>query len=158
MVSKKKSYLTKIVFRVSLTLFEIVQQENSIKGPTHIKGYIGEDASFMWNTTDQKKILSASWGIRKGTIPDPQFISVNSYNGRMTKNKDIGDTLKRRVEFLGNLTIGRAWFVLKNLTINDTNEYIASISDDESSDLPHYVRLVVAEKEKGKPFTFMGVI
>ncbi|XP_031553184.1 uncharacterized protein LOC116290324 isoform X1 [Actinia tenebrosa] len=100
----------------------------------------------MWNTTDQKEILAVSWGIRKGNIPDPQFISVNGYHGRVTKNKDIGDTLKRRVEFIGNLKIGRAWFVLKNLTVNDTNEYIASISDDVSYDIPYYVRLTVAKK------------
>ncbi|XP_031555416.1 uncharacterized protein LOC116292276 [Actinia tenebrosa] len=102
----------------------------------------------MWNTTDQKEILAVSWGIRKGNIPDPQFISVNGYNGRVYINENIGDTLKRRVEFLGNLTIGRAWFVLKNLTVNDTNEYIASISDDVSRVLPYYAHLMVAEKGK----------
>ncbi|XP_031555282.1 uncharacterized protein LOC116292159 [Actinia tenebrosa] len=102
----------------------------------------------MWNTTDRKEILSVSWGIRKGNIPDPQFISVNGYHRRVTKNKDIGETLKRRVGFIGNLTMGRAWFVLKNLIVNDTNEYIASISDDVSRVLPYYVRLNVTEKEK----------
>ncbi|XP_031552313.1 uncharacterized protein LOC116289506 isoform X2 [Actinia tenebrosa] len=129
----------------------------SIKGPTHIRCSIGEDASFMWNTTDQKEILSARWGIRKGSIPDPQFISVNGCNGKVHLNKDIDATLKKRVEFIGNLTIGRAWFVLKNLTVNDTNEYIASISDDVSRFLPYPVRVMVAEKDKGKPCTFLGV-
>ncbi|XP_031555697.1 uncharacterized protein LOC116292496 isoform X2 [Actinia tenebrosa] len=134
-----------------LNFFEIVQQVYLIKGPKHINGSIGEDALFMWNTTDRKEILAVSWGIRKGNIPDPQFISVDGYHRRVTKNKDIGETLKRRVEFLGNLTMGRAWFVLKNLTVNDTNEYIASISDDESSDIPYCVRLNVTEKRKEKP-------
>ncbi|XP_031556086.1 uncharacterized protein LOC116292878, partial [Actinia tenebrosa] len=136
-----------------LTNLEIVKQdkENSIYSPSDIEGSIGEDALFMWNTTEQNEILAVSWGIRKGNIPDPQFINTNKYDGKVNINEDIDAALKKRVEFIGNLTIGRAWFVLKNLTVNDTNEYIASISDELSSALPYYVRLMVRARSKVTP-------
>ena len=101
----------------------------------------------MWNTTNQGQILSVSWGIRKGNIANPQFINV--YDNEVDKNEDLEEAFRNRTEFIGDLNKGRAWFKLKNLTVNDTNEYIASISEDTTRDLPYYVRLEVKEK-RGK--------
>jgi hypothetical protein len=51
-----------------------------------------------------------------------------------------------RVDFTGNLADGHAWFVIKNLDVNDTNEYIAIISDHVSRVLPYPVHLQVVRK------------
>ena len=103
----------------------------------------------MWNTTDQRKILSVRWGIRKGNIAEPWYISVNVYNNKVNKDEYLEEAFRNRIEFIGDLKKGRAWFKLKNLTVNDTNEYIASISDNVTRDMPYYVRLEVKEK-RGK--------
>lgn len=36
---------------------------------------------------------------------------------------------KNRVGFIGNLTMGRAWFTLRNVTFDDAREYFAVIRD-----------------------------
>ena len=124
--------------------------EGPIEGPPYINGHIGEDAFFLWNTTDKGKIFSASWGIRKGSIAEPWYINVNVHNNRVDKNKDMEEALGKRTEFIGDLNNGCAWFVLKNLSFSDTNEYIASISRDGTTVRPYNVTLKVREKKRGK--------
>lgn len=114
---------------------------------------MGENAVFMWNTTDGKRILSAIWGLRNGEMADPQFINVNALQltaGKVHFNTNLTQQYVGRIDFIGNLTAGHAWFILKNLNINDTNEYIARISDisDVSGVLSYPVHLIV--KDKGK--------
>jgi hypothetical protein len=117
-----------------------------IIGPTLLKRYEGENALFLWNTTDNKKIMLVGWGLRKGNHAYPWFISVNSYDRKVNFNLDMDPRYIGRVKFIGNLTVGHAWFVITNLNINDTNEYIASISDNAKRVIPYPVRLEVKER------------
>ncbi|XP_031555374.1 uncharacterized protein LOC116292234 isoform X2 [Actinia tenebrosa] len=119
-----------------------------ITGPAELTYKIGETAQFKWSTSDSSAILSATWGIKKGNIPDPQFINVDILRNKGNLNSFLEPNLMMRLSFEGDLQRGRAWFTLKNVTVNDTNVYIASISDDVTRVLPYTVALTVKEKEK----------
>ena len=107
---------------------------------------MGGDVIFKWNTTNGTEILSAVWGIRQGDTPDPQFINVNALTGNPIIS-DLPQQYNGRVDFVGNLTQGHAWFVIRNLNMNDTNDYIARISEDDVSKLRSYpVRLIVKDR------------
>jgi hypothetical protein len=117
---------------------------------------VGDDAFFNWTTRDGKTMFSASWGIQKGNVADPQFINTNVYTKVVNFNKNIDAKYKYRLLFVGNLSAGHAWFMIKNLSTNDTNEYIASIRDDESGYVSYTVHLVV--KIRGKSLILTDII
>ncbi|XP_031550492.1 uncharacterized protein LOC116287924 [Actinia tenebrosa] len=119
-----------------------------ITGPAELTYKIGETAQFKWSTSDSSAILSATWGIKKGNILDPQFINVDILRNKAYLNLFLEPNLMKRVAFEGDLNKGRAWFTLKNVTVNDTNVYIASISDYVYRVLPYTVTLTVKEREK----------
>ena len=88
-----------------------------IVGPSHKLLVTGENAILMWNTTDGKRILSATWGLRNGNIADPQFINVNAMTGLVRFNAKMDPRYDGRVDFIGDIKQGHAWFVLSNVTI-----------------------------------------
>ncbi|XP_031551361.1 uncharacterized protein LOC116288681 [Actinia tenebrosa] len=109
----------------------------TIVGHTRLQDLVGNDVIFKWNTTDGREILSAVWGLGNGQMADPQFINVNTKTGK-TISPSLPKPYTGRVDFVGNLSQGHAWFVIKNLTSNDTAEYIARISDGDVSELHSY--------------------
>jgi hypothetical protein len=117
--------------------------------PSYIRRFVGEDALLMWNTTNHSIIRSAIFGLSKDGMPDPQFINVNTLTGKVNYNPKMPRRYYGRVEFIGKLTAGHAWFIISNLQINDSNEYIARITVDASTVKSHIVRLVVLEARKG---------
>jgi hypothetical protein len=113
---------------------------------------VGEDAKFMWNTTDGKSILTVTLGLFKDGVPDPQFINVNSLTGRViiTYNQNLSQlNYVGRVKFIGNLKEGHAWFILMDLILNDTNKYVARIGNGDHEVLLKSVELHVKEKKPG---------
>ncbi|XP_031555118.1 uncharacterized protein LOC116292027 [Actinia tenebrosa] len=70
-------------------------------------------------------------------MADPQFINMNTINGK-TISPSLPKPYTGRVDFVGNLSQGHAWFVIKNLTSNDTDVYIARISYGDVSELQSY--------------------
>lgn len=119
-----------------------------IRGPKSVELSEGGNAEFMWNNTCGKRIISVTFGIRKGNIANPQLINVDIINRKIYFNNFMDRKYKGRVGFTGDLEAGYAWFTLKNLTIDDCDWYIASISDKVTRVLPYPVQLVV--KKKGK--------
>lgn len=109
----------------------------------------------MWNTTSRSAIKSAIFGLSKEGMADPQFINVNMLTGKVHYNPNINKTYYGRVDFVGNLTAGWAWFIIKNLQVNDTNEYLARITVDVDTVKSYTVKLQVRKSnelqdQKGK--------
>jgi hypothetical protein len=122
-----------------------------ILSPKNLTQYAGEDVKIMFNTTLGNFILAANLGLEGDReCPDPKFITVIIANQSVTANQSVAcssdlnvskaASYKGRVNSIGNLTKGQAWFEITNLTMNDTNRYLACIREDSS--------------EKYKPFSF----
>ncbi|KAK3751110.1 hypothetical protein QZH41_016237, partial [Actinostola sp. cb2023] len=107
----------------------------TVNGPnkdTVLIGMVGGNATFLWTTTGTK-ILEAKWGLYdnvKGPVW-PSFIIVDSsgvvFNSELDK---VAPRYKNRVHFIGNISQGHAWFVITNLSLDDSNTYAAKILED----------------------------
>lgn len=107
---------------------------SGISNPVDITKTLGGEAKFFWNTTTGASILEAKWGLFDGSGVFPVFIIVNTkkpgviqYNPSL--NTSQASRYRNRVDFIGNISAGQAWFVLTNLLANDTNEYAANIKE-----------------------------
>ncbi|XP_031573321.1 uncharacterized protein LOC116307291 [Actinia tenebrosa] len=65
----------------------------------------------------------------KNTEHDSQLVNINTYIQKVNYNSNMHPRYKNRVYFVGNLTMGHAWFTLRNVTLKDTREYFAVIRD-----------------------------
>lgn len=98
--------------------------------------------TFTW--TRDEKILEATWGICSGSATaDPQYIFVRAINETPHINAALDPNLKSRIRYIGNLTVGHAWFALFNVTDSDSKCYVGLIREENSSTMPNYVRLIV---------------
>lgn len=106
----------------------------------------------MWNTTSGNNILSVTWGLlgsdAKTITPQIIYISIRT-NGPVLFTDNANSAAVRykgRVSWVGDLNAGHAWFKLTNLTLNDTNQYAASIREQGESEgtLKTSIHLTVA--------------
>ena len=110
---------------------------STVIGPTNLYGNVGQNAYFLWNTTGNN-IIVTTWGLYDSSLQaaKPSFISVDFRTSVPEYSIDLDSTASRykgRVEYIGSLSLGRAWFILKNLNVDDTNEYVAEIRESGST-------------------------
>jgi hypothetical protein len=115
----------------------------SIEAPNSITRNVGQDALFLWNTTNGNTILAAKWGLfkTKGAAPDPQFIQTDVLSNAPSFGSALDSTAssyKGRVDFIGNLSAGHAWFKISNLIRSDTNQYVAGIREKGIGNYVYY--------------------
>ena len=110
-----------------------------------VLSFVGQNVTLMWNTTNNKPIKSAIFGISHEGLADPQFINVNTLTGKVHYNPKMCEAYAGRMDFVGELASGLAWFRIKNLQLNDTNEYLARITVDVDKVKSYTVRLTVRQ-------------
>ena len=99
---------------------------STVIGPTNLYSNVGQNAYFLWNTTGNH-ILATTWGLHSQRVK-LVLITVNFITHYSSASR-----YKGRVEYIGNLSLGHAWFILKNLNVDDTNEYVAQILEGGTS-------------------------
>ncbi|XP_031573316.1 uncharacterized protein LOC116307289 isoform X3 [Actinia tenebrosa] len=119
---------------------------NVISPENPIICHVGDEALFNWTTDDGRIIYSANWGIKNGNHPDSQFINTNVFTTVVNYNKNMDPKYRPRVYFVGNLKMGRAWFKLKNVSLNDDLKYVANIRESKGGVLAYIVQLKVKKK------------
>ncbi|XP_031573318.1 uncharacterized protein LOC116307289 isoform X4 [Actinia tenebrosa] len=120
---------------------------NVISPENPIICHVGDEALFNWTTDDGRIIYSANWGIKNGNHPDSQFINTNVFTTVVNYNKNMDPKYRPRVYFVGNLKMGRAWFKLKNVSLNDDLKYVANIRESKGGVLAYIVQLKVKKKD-----------
>jgi hypothetical protein len=137
---------------IFLRIFIAVLGEILIPKETLVRN-VGQDAKIMFNTTHGNSILAAKFGLDGGKdYPDPKLITVIDKNGTEKPyysdlDNPVAASYKERVSFFGNLKKGHAWFLIQNLTINDTNQYQANIREDSSGDYGKKITVNLIVKE-----------
>ncbi|KXJ09496.1 hypothetical protein AC249_AIPGENE28508 [Exaiptasia diaphana] len=137
---------------VICTLFHLCDLSTVAQGtiPPHSPLLIqaGKDAVFRWTTENGNEVVAVSWGLKKDNRIYPQFIYVS---------KIIPAKNSKKYSFAGNLTIGRAWFILSNVLINETGDYAADIREKgQQAGILHAAHLQVSAEhfyEKGVMLT-----
>lgn len=75
----------------------------------------------------------------------------------LTPSEDIYDTpYKERVSFVGNLSAGKAWFKLTNVTLSDSHDYLAEIREKVASGKANFLttKLMVTGKFNKLPYIY----
>ncbi|XP_031560036.1 uncharacterized protein LOC116296189 [Actinia tenebrosa] len=134
-----------IYYTAFFTTMCISDQVDNILWLPSVEGFVGDNVTLMWNSTNNRSIKSAVFGLSKQGMADPQFINVNTLTGKVHHNFNISKAYAWRVDFVGNLVAGRAWFIIKNLQLNDTNEYLARITIDVDTVRSYTVKLNVRQ-------------
>ena len=123
-----------------------------IKTPGNLIKNVGQDVVFMFNTTNNNRISSSTWGLlgSDGVTIIPQFIYISKRIGGPILSNDLDSTAvgyKGRVSWVGNLKAGHAWYKITNLTLQDTNQYVTAIREQGQDEVStHSVHLTVAGK------------
>lgn len=100
----------------------------------------------MWNSTNRHRILEAKWGLLSDGLVNPQFIYVDISNNPIIST-DLDRTAPRykgRVHWVGDISEGHVWFKLTNLTLNDTNQYVAGIVEERKPSIIYSTKLTTA--------------
>jgi len=121
--------------KIDVMLLSFVVVCNVIS-PTDLVGTVGGSTTFLWTTTGTK-ILEAKWGLydRMNDLVSPRFITVSILipgdGVDISSDLDnVASRYKNRVHFIGNISQGHAWFVITNLSLDDSNTYAARIRED----------------------------
>lgn len=146
----KYSILDTKCFIYSKQHYHCVSVDSAIVNIQPITRNVGEFADFLWNAS-VTPIVGSQWGLVDPSgynAPKPLFISI-VFGENVSFSNDLDTVVKsykNRVHFIGNLSIGRAWFRITDLNINDTNQYRATIQENLQPMLSFTVFLKVLEK------------
>lgn len=140
------SYSIFIIYQISfctISVFIVI----CITEPGELAGNVGGNVTFKWTATPGS-IKKAQWGLYTSSIKTviPLFMSVPingepSYDSALDNND--ASRYKGRVHFIGNISQGRAWFYLTDLTLNDTKEYGVKLTDKDDYPEDYKVKLTV---------------
>ncbi|KXJ10257.1 hypothetical protein AC249_AIPGENE15065 [Exaiptasia diaphana] len=133
------------LFVLSHCIFKVF---SVVSSPGEIKTVEHKEARFLWNASSS--IDEAKWGLVDGGIVAPFFIRVNKNIGEqksvdLDKNTSKAFHYKNRVHFIGNISRGWAWFVITNLSTDDSKEYAADIKESTGIFTVYRVRLTVCK-------------
>jgi hypothetical protein len=81
----------------------------------------GSTAEMNFTDTDGTPIRWCVFGMSDPASlnPNPRFMTVESGPFKVIN----GTLYDSRVSFIGNLTVGKAWFRIANVNVNDSNTY-----------------------------------
>ncbi|XP_031569745.1 uncharacterized protein LOC116304193 [Actinia tenebrosa] len=110
----------------------------SISSPGLLTREVGQDVVFIVNATN---IVAVNWGIRDGNTNNLKqgLINYNKADGIQLDKKINSTSYAGRVSLVGDLSKGQAWFKITDLNINDTNQYMAQIFTQGSSDYEYVI-------------------
>lgn len=93
---------------------------------------IHKNIVFQWNSTGDS-IEEVRWGVKaQGNSFKLRLIYTDNIRPNSTRI-DVAvenSPYKGRVSFVGDLSTGRAWFKLANVTLGDTKDYSIKIRED----------------------------
>ncbi|KXJ11358.1 Limbic system-associated membrane protein [Exaiptasia diaphana] len=112
----------------------IVTAQTAILSPGSLVRNDGKDVVFQWNSSHS--ILAVRWGLANSGENKliQRLIYVDKYSGPVINSAVSHSPYKGRVSFVGNLTLGYAWFKISNLTTDDTGYYGADV-------IPHFSKV-----------------
>ncbi|XP_031573635.1 uncharacterized protein LOC116307504 [Actinia tenebrosa] len=126
--------LSKIVFFVLLCkVFKghsASSEKLSITSVKSITRPIGQDVVFMWNITNGR-FLEIRFGLLEDGQLKPQLAYMSHGYGPVF-GSDLDTSVLRyrgRLSWVGDLSVGHAWFKMVNLTFQDTRTYVAAIQE-----------------------------
>ena len=144
-LSRYQRYFTIVKWKCKKKCGEILGQE-SLRGPKLITRFVGEHATFKWNTTGRVK-NRVSWGVQTDSNATTGFIAVMASSGIIYVNQNV-PSYRRRLTFVGSIDKGHLWFKLQWLTMSDTNWYFIKVHK-QGSLFPsiYYTKLTVLQGE-----------
>jgi hypothetical protein len=137
------------------TYILFLSASGNISNPGYLFGYVGEHIDFKFTTNDGNSILSTNFGIKGGGVDDFKIklivVTNKSRTQRISCGEDLdsprGASYKNRVQFIGNIREGRAWFRITSITMNDTNTYMAGIREDtDETSIMYNIKLLAKQQ------------
>ncbi|XP_031550407.1 uncharacterized protein LOC116287853 [Actinia tenebrosa] len=145
---------------MSFELVWILQFILTISGeilqPKELKRNEGEEVDFKFTTKDRNSIRTANFGKKTSLECDHTMKLIIVTTQIVTHGKDL-DTAsdrqyKNRAHFIGNISLGHAWFRLINVSVADQGVYAACIRQDTDLKRKMYeVKLSVKPSSKRGP-------